>query len=254
MMMIWNFQTPRFSGDFGRIPTGFFDVHGLLVTSAIPHGGPQPWATWDDGGGSMVVNEWPLNEAWFSWVGGSAFTFPCHKPWLPWKLMKTNVSLSQWLEDDSFPAEMAPLFWKDISIFGGLIVQIGTTFNETHSKLSRRKLKRIQTLPTLSDQTCRIKVWPGDFFTPWCFTAHTCHTVDGTNPKQPPGMYKNYVHNGISTTNLNWFARRISAPSNSISKDGHFWFSPPGGPPRKNQPTPFWALNLQVFFGTSGVV
>ena len=32
----------------------------------------------------------------------------------------------------------------------------------------------------------------------------TIHTVDGTSPKQPPGMYKNPVNTGIN--NLNWWS------------------------------------------------
>ena len=36
---------------------------------------------------------------------------------------------------------------------------------------------------------------------------------DIPNPKQPPGMKKKRVNNGISTTNLNWFSRRISEAS-----------------------------------------
>ena len=39
-------------------------------------------------------------------------------------------------------------------------------------------------------------------------------TVNGRNPKQPPGMCKKPVNNGISTTNLDWC--RIS-PMNSIT-------------------------------------
>lgn len=49
---------------------------GLLVTSAIPHGGPQPWATWE----KTVVTSWAK--------------------FLP---MKTNEKKpeNQWMEDDS---------------------------------------------------------------------------------------------------------------------------------------------------------
>jgi len=38
-------------------------------------------------------------------------------------------------------------------------------------------------------------------------------TVDGKNPANHLGWCENHVNHGISTTNLNWFSRRISEPS-----------------------------------------
>ena len=33
------------------------------------------------------------------------------------------------------------------------------------------------------------------------------NTVDGRNPKQPPGIYETLVNNGISTISLNWLGQ-----------------------------------------------
>ena len=37
------------------------------------------------------------------------------------------------------------------------------------------------------------------------------HTVDGRNPKQPPGMYKNPLNNGKKNSHINWL------PSQSLT-------------------------------------
>jgi len=44
------------------------------------------------------------------------------------------------------------------------------------------------------------------------------NTVDGRNPKQPPGMYKNPVNNGIFTISTD--DRRISEPSTAGELEG----------------------------------
>ena len=61
-----------------------------------------------------------------------------------------------------------------------------------------------------TNNICICNVYTSQFWYRYSFRTRILHnSVDGRNPKQPPGMYKNPVNYGISTTNLNWWVFRI---------------------------------------------